>query len=279
MLKSRTRLIIPLAAASLMFLACDRKDVRVDLPEGTLRIEPVAEDAIRVRLVPEGAPELEELIFTEEARKPSFKVRKSDGNIQVVTARMSAEYRGNDGSIVFKDAQGKILLEEKAGGRSVDQTVVNGTPAFEVSQRFVSPSDEHLYGTGQFQDGNLDIRGLSRRLTQVNSQISIPMVISNKGYGILWHNYGLTEFNPCDHSIALEPYKRGISSDKVNVTGTSGNLLEIRQYDSFIARITLEEDADYSFLLDVGSQEALPRSGRRGIGRFLQFLASPDCSS
>ena len=58
---------------------------------------------------------------------------------------------------------------------------------------FVSPKDEYIYGTGQFQDGYLNIRGLTRRLTQVNTQISIPFILSSKGYGLLWNNYGLTD--------------------------------------------------------------------------------------
>ena len=65
-------------------------------------------------------------------------------------------------------------------------------------QDFISPPGEHLFGSGEFQDGFLDIRDLPRRLTQVNSQIAIPFLLSSKGYGILWHNYGLTDLNPAD---------------------------------------------------------------------------------
>ena len=65
-----------------------------------------------------------------------------------------------------------------------------------MEQDFISPPDEHLFGSGEFQDGYLDIRDLPRRLTQVNSQIAIPFLLSSKGYGILWHNYGLTHLYP-----------------------------------------------------------------------------------
>jgi alpha-D-xyloside xylohydrolase len=33
------------------------------------------------------------------------------------------------------------------------------------------------------QDGHLNLRGLPRRLTQVNTQISLPFLLSSKGYG------------------------------------------------------------------------------------------------
>ncbi len=249
------RFLLCLCVAA-VFSSCGKKEAVVSLPEGDLRIEPVSEAAIRVRLIPEGARDLGELIFTQSVKAPKYSVRRSGGDLLVSTSKMSAEYNAATGAIVFKDAAGNVLLEEKAGGRSVVASEVQGEKTFAVSQAFVSPKGEHLYGTGQFQDGHLDIRGLTRRLTQVNTQISVPMVISSKGYGLLWHNYGLTDFNPSDLSVKMELDRKGISTDKVNVTSTSGNLLEIRQFDSFIAEVDLPVDAEYGFLLDVGRSMA-----------------------
>jgi alpha-D-xyloside xylohydrolase len=56
---------------------------------------------------------------------------------------------------------------------------------FAIEEDFISPPDEHLFGSGEFQDDFLDIRDLPRRLTQVNSQIAIPFLLSSKGYGIM----------------------------------------------------------------------------------------------
>ena len=250
------RRLVFIAGLSLVFFSCGRKEAYVPLAEGKLCVEPVAEGAIRVRLVPDDAPDLGELIFTEKAKRPRYKIRKSGDDLVVSTRLMSAEYKASDGTLVFKDASGNILVEEKAGGRVITPVMVQGSHAYSVSQAFVSPEGERLFGTGQFQDGHLDVRGLTRRLTQVNSQISVPMVISSEGYGILWHNYGLTEFNPAGSSVALTLAEKAISGDKVNVTGTSGNLFEIRTYDLFTAEIDLPEDAEYGFLLDVGRSMA-----------------------
>ena len=106
-------------------------------------------------------------------------------------------------------------------------------------QAFHSTKDEALFGLGQFQDGYLNVRGLSRRLTQVNTQISIPFIMSNKGYGILWNNYGLTDFNPADHKINL--VHKGTSGDAVvvDVTSTEGRKKEVRSSSIFAASITV----------------------------------------
>jgi len=234
--------------------ACSPEKVRIPLEEGILCIEPMADDAIRVRVVPDNARDLGEWVFTEEVSAPRFKVTRRGGDVTVRVADMSAEYSAASGTVVFRDADGNVLLEEK--GRSLVPTTVQDVPAYAAEVSFVSPEGEHLYGTGQFQDGYLDIRGLTRRLTQVNTQISIPMVLSNRGYGILWHNYGETDFNPADRHVPLSLDRKGMSADAVNVTGTSGNFMETRRFDSFSAEIDLTEEAEYGFLLDVGQSMA-----------------------
>ena len=126
----------------------------------------------------------------------------------------------------------------------------------EATLTFVSPSDEYLFGLGQFQDGYSNVRGLSRRLTQVNTQISIPMLISSKGYGILWNNYGLTEFNPCSQSVSLTKREGGGQREEVNVTSTEGGKKEVRERHIFEAAIDIAEAGDYALLLDVGQKMA-----------------------
>lgn len=244
--------IIPIL--TLLLLSCREPEVRIPVPEGILCLEPLAEDAIRVRVVPDGAPVLEELIYTQPVQKPRYHVEKTGDRVSVTTARLTAEYHVAEGKLLFKDADGRVLLEEKS--RSLQPSPVRDHPAFDITQSFVSPEGEALFGTGQFQDGYLDIRGLTRRLTQVNSQISLPMVVSNRGYGLLWHNYGLTDFNPSEAHEPLSLVETSVESASVNVTGTSGNFMEIRRFNRFAGEIDLPEDGDYALLLDVGSSMA-----------------------
>ena len=121
---------------------------------------------------------------------------------------------------------------------------------------FDSPKDECLYGLGQFQDSYSNVRGLSRRLTQVNTQISIPMLLSSKGYGILWNNYGLTEFNPCSQSVRLKKRAGAAGREEVNVTSTEGSKREVRERHVFEGVIDIAESGDYALLLDVGQKMA-----------------------
>jgi len=105
---------------------------------------------------------------------------------------------------VTVDKKQKQLIVKDRNGKPVFTATKHQFDNGEATLSFSSPKDEFLFGLGQFQDGYSNVRGLSRRLTQVNTQISIPMLISSKGYGILWNNYGLTDFNPCSQSVRLD---------------------------------------------------------------------------
>lgn len=150
--------------------------------------------------------------------------------------------------LVIKDRKGKTVFT------ATQHQLKNG----EATLTFSSPKDECLFGLGQFQDGYSNLRGLSRRLTQVNTQISIPMLISSKGYGILWNNYGMTEYNPCHNSVRLTVRQSETSSasDVVDVTTTEGNKREVRQRHIFEASVDIPETGDYALLLDVGQKMA-----------------------
>jgi alpha-D-xyloside xylohydrolase len=239
-------------AACLLVLGCSQDRVSIDTPEGKLVLTPLTENAIRVQVIPEGAKVMEELVYTEKVPTPAFKMQKTDKEVVLSTASLTARFNRADGTLTFLNANGEVLLSEIPGSRKVESAPVKGYPAWSVSQSFRSPEDEALFGTGQFQDGYLNVRGLTRRLTQVNTQISIPMVLSSKGYGLLWNNYGLTDFNPSDSSIALVAEEEAGHGETVNATGTAGNRRERRWYQAFTGELNVPADGEYAILLDCG---------------------------
>lgn len=169
-------------------------------------------------------------------------------NTPVANSVISVSVDRKKGLVSVKDKRGRVVFSATA------HELRDGV----ATLRFTSPKDEYLYGLGQFQDGYTNIRGLSRRLTQVNTQISIPMLLSSKGYGVLWNNYGLTEYNPSTDSVRLSPIttQSSLGSEVVNVTTTEGGRKEIRQRHIFEATVDIPEAGDYALLLDVGQKMA-----------------------
>ncbi len=242
--------ILILLAGLLLLAGCSQKEVRIPTDDGTLVLLPLTDNAIRVRVEPADYQPLPELVYTEKVATPKFDVTKKDGIVEVRTAKMCARYE--NGALTFFDADGNVLLREDC--HSLEKSTVQGEPTYAVTQRFLSPEDEFLYGTGQFQDGFLNVRGVSRRLTQVNTQIALPFVLSSKNYGLLWNNYGLTDFNPADQSVALAVVGEDGEGQTVNATGTAGNRRERRFSRSFAGSIDIPEEGTYSLLLDVGQK-------------------------
>lgn len=59
---------------------------------------------------------------------------------------------------------------------------------YHITQQFESDQQERIFGLGQHQNGILNQKGCVIDLVQRNTQVSIPFLVSDKGYGFLWNN-------------------------------------------------------------------------------------------
>jgi alpha-D-xyloside xylohydrolase len=145
-------------------------------------------------------------IVTQPCREKNVQVDVGKTGARVSTSAIIVTVDSASGAVSFFSKDGKTLLAEtKQGAKSFDVPSVFETKSWQVQQSFLSPSDEALYGLGQHQEGILNLRGVPIRLSQANTNISIPFLLSSKGYGVLWNNASLTDFNPADQSIAIDP--------------------------------------------------------------------------
>lgn len=250
------RIIFCLASA-IMLLSCTEKQsgVKIKTSEGTLIVTAMTDNAIRVQMMGKPTHNVEELVFTEKVPSPEFTKTEDKSSITVETSKMKAVFDKSSECLSFFDASGKLLFEEKAGGRMMKESEIMGDPTYEVSQSFLMQPGDHQFGTGQFQDGQLDIFGLSRRLTQNNSQIASPVIISNKGYGILWHNYGRTDFNPCDKNFKID-ISPSVGSEAEQTIAAGGGRHLMRQPKVYEGNFSVDEDGRYAMLLCVGKEGA-----------------------
>ena len=59
--------------------------------------------------------------------------------------------------------------------------------------------DEHIHGLGQAEEGIYDYRGHVQYLYQHNMRIPMPVMVSDKGYGILFDCTGLMTFSDTEN--------------------------------------------------------------------------------
>ena len=126
---------------------------------GTLTLEPLNDNAIRVRYQ-QAAVQLypEDIVYTKEGTTPHYEVREDEETIRLIMGQITAVFHRKSNTLSFLDDLGNVILREQDGGRIIEQDSLDNLAVYRVAQRFVSPPDEYLFGTGQFQDGYLNIR-------------------------------------------------------------------------------------------------------------------------
>ena len=227
----------------------------IQLGEGTLNIIPLSDKAIRVKWQ-KGMKEERELVLVNKLSVPAFKVSETPLKLKLSTTTVTVLFDKQTGAITYNDNTGKTFLSEKAGSRKLLSSSVSGEPCFIAEQSFDSPADEYLFGLGQFQDGQYNLKNISRKLIQVNSQIAIPFLYSNRGFGILWHQYGLTSFNPADNEVLLAKKDSASTDDqKVEVTTTSGTQKVSQKQSMYTGNFSVDKDGVYTMMLDLGGME------------------------
>lgn len=184
----------------------DANGVSIRLDPGLLRLDVCSERILRVTYSPTARiPARQDFSVTKQWNVVPFALREDEKTITVSTAGMIANVDRATGALTFTDLLGHVFLQETAtGGKKMTPTTVNHESTFTVEQSFASPADEHLFGMSQSQDGIWNWRGLPIELRQQNTQTAIPVLISSKGYGLLWNNASLTDFNPVDNEVSLE---------------------------------------------------------------------------
>jgi alpha-D-xyloside xylohydrolase len=186
-----------------------------------VKIEVITDDIFRVSATPESDfPDRSSLIIVPQGKEETpFTVAEADGSVVISTHKISATVSLEDGGVHFSDHQGNPLLQEKAGGGKTFAPIqVENSNAYSFRQVFESPDDEAFFGLGQHQSDEWNYKGKNEVLYQYNTKVSIPFVVSNKNYGILWDNYSLTKFG------SVESYENLSQFKLFNASGEEGGL-------------------------------------------------------
>jgi alpha-D-xyloside xylohydrolase len=167
------------------------------LRSGFLRFQVCSDSIVHVvySVEREALPHPDFLVAKKSWPKSEFSLETNDPKlITLTTSRLKIEITRADSSIIFYDSAGRKLTQENT--RTLTPTEVNGEKTLH-SERFVNMWDtqEAFYGLGQHQAGVWNYRGEAVDLSQDNTNISIPFLLSSNGYGIFWNNGSRSRFN------------------------------------------------------------------------------------
>ncbi len=245
------RRFLAILSVSTFFLLSLNAQEKVGFGNGTIEVTPMNGHAVRIRYSEGLDLHLPEFSYIETTSVKHSSFTSADGTMTIRTAEYSVKVDPTEGTVsVFDRTGSKVFCADK---HSLVREKLYDMDVFSASVDVRTADGEYQYGLGQFQDGYTNVRGLTRRLTQVNTQISLPMYISSKGYGLLWNNLGRTDFNPPQITIPLTRVEDSdTGTQAVDITTTTGGRRELRTGSRFTAEIDIPKSGKWSLILDCG---------------------------
>ena len=245
-----------------------------------IRLQVVSDRIIRVQATAEQSfRSKQSLIIVPQNSKAQYKVEEQGDDLIITTAAMRAVLNEATGQITFYDLKDQVLLKEVAqGGKTfkpftvpdreigVDIAKVPEAQKHGWSWRalFDSPDNEAFYGLGQHQSEELNMKGKNEDLFQYNTKVSVPFVISNKNYGILWDSYSYSRWgNPDDYlqlNRAFKLYDKDGKEGQLTGTYVDKNGQKIvRGEDSIYFEYAMPETSEICNQTDKGGIQNLPK--------------------
>ncbi len=185
--------------------------------EGIIRIVPQADDIIRVSYTCGGEfNETRNRDISDLSDGCEWSFDEDEYEILICTGLLKVRIVKETGSIIYEKLNGELLLKERGYESKTAEgfdayCTVDGKGAkieevhtpdgikrkvrdaekvfdkrlYKTRLSLMFQPDEMLFGLGQAEEGVWNLRGTTQYLHQANLKIAIPMLISNKGYGIL----------------------------------------------------------------------------------------------
>ncbi|AZO94557.1 glycoside hydrolase family 31 protein [Halocella sp. SP3-1] len=168
-----------------------------------LSIEPWGPNSLRIRATQRHQFQDDTYSALLEVEETEVEIEVDGESAKITNGKIRCEIM-ETGKLKFYNQKGELLLEEYDRNRMRDNIAGEfnsaleieprsfephlGTDNYRLTVRFEASEGERLYGMGQYQQPFLDLKGCNLELAHRNSQASVPFVLSNKGYGLLWNN-------------------------------------------------------------------------------------------
>jgi alpha-D-xyloside xylohydrolase len=158
------------------------------------------------------------VVNNEWKNTPNFAVEETSAEIVITTGKMMIVVNKQSNSIKYSDLNGNIILsEDNVQGKIMTEATIAGIGTYNCISQFDSPADEALYGLGCHPEDSLSINYKGRDQVMAIRYMTgaIPVLLSTKGYGLLWDNYSASKF-----------YGAEAGNTKFKYESESGNMVD-----------------------------------------------------
>ncbi|MFN8259185.1 MAG: glycoside hydrolase family 31 protein [Bacteroidales bacterium] len=166
---------------------------------GLLKIKICKDDLVEVKFTSlANFPEKQSLVIVNNWKQAvKFNVKESASDIQISTRVLKIVLNKKNNQVIFQDLSGNpILAEDDSNAKQVIPSTVAGIKTNTCTTVFKSPANEALYGLGCHPEDTLSINYKERDQDMTIKYMTgaIPVLLSTKGYGLLWDNYSASKF-------------------------------------------------------------------------------------
>ena len=118
----------------------------------------------------------------------------------LTTDTLKVEFSLKWGNIQYSTLSGEILLRERNSiPRTYEPAELEWRENIPHRRSFFRRLLRGLYGLGQHQSGLFNYRGATVELGQNNTDVAIPLLLSSKGYALMWNTASLTTSTIASH--------------------------------------------------------------------------------
>ena len=187
------------ARAAIKSYTTEADGVTLKLDNGLIKIKICRADIVEVKYTMfDSFPQRESLVVNNKwLTKTNFTVADGKESITITTAKLKLVVDKATNAITYLDKQGNVITSEaKDDNKSMQAATIAGINTYNCTTTFNSPADEGLYGLGCHPTDSLSINYKGRDQSMLIKYMTgaIPVMLSTKGYGLMWDNYSASNF-------------------------------------------------------------------------------------
>ena len=186
------------ATASVRNFKKESDGVLFTLNKGILKIKLCTADIVEVKYTQFDAFQTKEsLVVNNKWSTPvAFTVADAGNTIVITTARLKVVVDKATNAISYLTKSGAVITSEDKASKTMQAATIAGIKTYNCTTEFNSPADEALFGLGCHPTDSLSVnyKGRDQQMLIKYMTGAIPVLLSTKGYGLMWDNYSASNF-------------------------------------------------------------------------------------
>ncbi|WP_165851962.1 glycoside hydrolase family 31 protein [Mucilaginibacter terrenus] len=174
------------------------KGITFKLDKGLMQLNICKADIVQVKYTILNAFENKEsLVVNNKWDQPgAFTVTDVGNQVVISTSRLKIKVDKTTNAITYCNAAGNVITAEAGTNKSMAAATIAGINTYNCTSQFTSPADEALFGMGCHPLDSLSINYKGRNQDMAIKYLTgaIPVMLSTKGYGLMWDNYSASNF-------------------------------------------------------------------------------------